>query len=97
MLRHLRIGGPVHPQHCLGREKAHDPGMSEEIGEIKDELKSYKKQIDELREDLKMVVKYSYTSTNSVIAIAVKAGIPPLIKPRLEMQEFRDKYQIRIG
>jgi hypothetical protein len=36
----------------------------EEIEEIKDELRVYKDQLDALREDLKIVVKYSPSLRN---------------------------------
>jgi len=41
------------------------PVMSEdEIGEIKDELKAYKEQLDALRRDMEVVVKYSTSLRN---------------------------------
>ena len=44
------------------------PVMSdEEIGEIKDELKEYKNQIDALRRDMEVVVKYSTSLRNAVL------------------------------
>ena len=33
--------------------------IEEEIGELGDQLREYKKQLDALREDLKIVVQYS--------------------------------------
>lgn len=47
----------------------------EEIGEIQDELKA-------LREDLKIVVRYSNSLRSSVIAVAIKTAIPALTKLR---------------
>jgi len=72
------------------------PVMSEEeIGEIKDELKAYKEQLDELREDMKIVVQYTTSLRNSVINITNQSGHDPAEVKRL--REFRDKYQIRVG
>ena len=51
----------------------HDSDMSdEEIGEIRDELKAYKEQLDAMREDLKLVVKYSTSTCNQITAVAVQ-------------------------
>lgn len=53
---------PYSRGRCIAsyRKSAHDSAKSEdEIAGIKDELKEYKKQIDALREDLKIVVKLS--------------------------------------
>jgi len=70
----------------------------DEIAELIDELKAHKKQLDALREDLKIVVKYSYTLSNSVISIADQTGNANFDQAEVKRcQEFRDKYQIRIG
>jgi hypothetical protein len=56
--------------------------MSEDdIGEIRDELKVYKAQIDALREDLKIVVKYSPQLRTEVLGMAMQAD-PLLTKQR---------------
>jgi hypothetical protein len=74
----------------------HDLLMSD--GEIKDELKAYEERLDALREDLKIVVKYSNSLRNSVLAIANQSGNRSFDQAEVKRcQEFRDKYQIRIG
>jgi hypothetical protein len=69
----------------------------DEIGEIKDELKAYKKQLDALREDLNIVVKYSEQLHHSVLHIAAQSEQSRFGADVKRCQEFRDKYQIRIG
>jgi hypothetical protein len=65
--------------------------MSEdEIGELKDELKAYKEQLDALREDLKIVIKYSGQLQHAIVGAASGPDLP-------ELKKFRDKYQLRIG
>jgi hypothetical protein len=72
--------------------------MSEdEIREIKDSLKAYKEQLDALREDLKIVVKYSASLRDQVLTVANQSGNPIFIEAEVKRcQEFRDKYQIHI-
>jgi hypothetical protein len=73
--------------------------MSEdEIGEIKDELKAYKKQLDALREDIHTVILYSTSMRNSVLSVANQSGNRIFDQAEVKRcQEFRDKYQIQIG
>ena len=53
------------------------PVMSEEeIGEIKDELRVYKDQLDALREDLKLLVRHSPQAQNDIRATANQQGNP---------------------
>jgi prefoldin subunit 5 len=71
------------------------PVMSdEEIGEIKDELKDYKKQIDALRRDMEVVVKYCTSLRNAVLAVASQDAFSDFGPEITRCQEFRDKYQI---
>lgn len=64
----------------------HDSDMSEdEIGELRDELKAYKEQLDALREDLKIVVKYSGQLQQAIVNAASGSGFD-------EVNKFRDKY-----
>jgi hypothetical protein len=72
--------------------------MSEdEIGEIKDELKEYKKQLDALREDLKIVIKHSQRLHDSILEAINQPGNPRYEAEIPKLLAFRDKYQIRIG
>jgi hypothetical protein len=42
--------------------------MSEdEIGEIRDELKAYKEQLDSLREDLTLLIRHNITAQHDII------------------------------
>jgi prefoldin subunit 5 len=71
------------------------PGMSEEeIGEVKDELNEYKKQIDALRRDMEVVVKYSASLRNAVLSVASQSAFSDFGPEITSCQEFRDKYQI---
>jgi hypothetical protein len=46
--------------------------MSEdEIGEIRDELKAYKEQLDSLREDLTLLIRLGTASLLSTISLGV--------------------------
>jgi hypothetical protein len=66
----------------------------DEIGELRDELRA-KEQLDALREDLKIVVRYSTTLRNSVINISNQSGNAGFDQAEVKRcQEFRDKYQI---
>jgi conjugal transfer/entry exclusion protein len=40
------------------------------IDEIRDELQSYKRQLDSLQEDLKLLIKHSTTAHRDIIAMA---------------------------
>ena len=72
--------------------------IEEEIGELGDQLREYKKQLDALREDLKIVVQYSTTLRNSIIGVANQAGSSSFDPEEVQRcQEFRDKYQIGTG
>ena len=46
----------------------------EEIGELRDELKAYKEQLDALREDLKIVIKYSGQLQDAIVQAASGPG-----------------------
>ena len=48
----------------------------EEIGEIKDELKAYKEQLDVLREDLKLLIRHSPNLRTIILATANQQGNP---------------------
>jgi len=67
----------------------HDSDMSEdEFEELRDELNAYKEQIDTLREDLKLVIKYCGPLQEAIINAASGPGGPGLD----EVKKFRDKY-----
>ncbi len=71
------------------------PVMSdEEIREIKDELNEYKKQLDAPRKDMEVVVKYSTSLRNAVLAVASESAFSDFGPETTRCQEFRDKYQI---
>jgi hypothetical protein len=72
--------------------------MSEdEIGEIRDELRVYKEQLDALREDMKIIVKYTEQLRHAVLHIINQKGNPRFEAEIPRCQEFVDKYQIKIG
>jgi hypothetical protein len=75
------------------------PVMSdEEIGEIKDELKAYKNQLDVLREDLKLLIRHSPQAQNDILATANQQGNPGYDQAEVKKcREFVDKYRLRIG
>jgi prefoldin subunit 5 len=51
--------------------------MSEDdIGEIRDELRVYKEQLDELRGDIKTIVKYTEQLRHAVLNIVNQQGNP---------------------
>ena len=69
----------------------------DEIREIKDSLKAYKEQLDALREDLKIIVKYSASLGDQGLTVANQRGNPAFIEAEVKRrQDFRDKYQIHI-
>jgi hypothetical protein len=71
--------------------------IDEEIGEIRDTLSEYKRQIDALREDLKIVVRYSHSLRNSVFSVSNQSGNAGFDQAEVKKcKEFRDKYQIQI-
>jgi hypothetical protein len=69
--------------------------MSEdEIGEIKDELKAYKEQLDALREDFKLLVHYSDVARGQIKLVADGGGIrtdPALVEGCVK---FAAKYHL---
>jgi hypothetical protein len=51
--------------------------MSEdELGEIRDELKEYKKQLDALREDLRLLIRRCPPAQNDILSTANQGGNP---------------------
>jgi hypothetical protein len=73
--------------------------MSEDdSGEIRDELRVYKEQLDELRGDLKLLSKHSPQAKKDILATSNQKGNPGYDQAEVKRcQEFVDKYQIRIG
>ena len=70
--------------------------MSEdELGEIRDELKAYKEQLDALREDLKIAIKHSEQLRHSILHTINQEGNPHFQADIPRLKEFRDKYDIR--
>lgn len=66
-------GIPIAPD---GRS-VHDAFMAEDdIGEIRDELNEYKKQLDALREDLRLLIEHSEQAKNSIISYSIQTGNP---------------------
>jgi hypothetical protein len=85
---------------CFSRRKCpRCRNMSEDsVEELRDELAAYKAQLDALREDLEIVVRYSTALRHSVISVASQGGTSGFNQTEVHLcQEFRDKYQIRIG
>jgi hypothetical protein len=72
--------------------------IDEEIGEIQDALKAYKEQLNALREDIKIVAKYTEQLRHSIISVSLQSGNQGFDQAEVKRcQEFRDKYQIHIG
>ena len=70
--------------------------MSEnEIGEIRDELKAYKEQLDSLRDDLRIVFQYSEQLRNSILHTINQEGNPRFQADIPRLKEIRDKYDVR--
>jgi hypothetical protein len=71
--------------------------MSEsEIGEIRGELKEYKKQLDSLKEDLEIVVRFSSLDLIGQIAQYASGvpGVDPAIKEKCERFIERHRFLI---
>jgi hypothetical protein len=69
----------------------------EEIARIQNELKTCKEQLDALREDLKIVVKYTASLRDQVLTVADQSGNPSFAEAEVKRcQDFRDKYKIHI-
>ena len=83
----------------MDKEIAHDSVMSEDdIGEIRDELKAYKEQLDELRADLKLLIRHSPQAQNDIVATSNQQNNPGYDQADVKRcKEFVEKYQIRIG
>jgi prefoldin subunit 5 len=67
------------------------------IDEIRDELQAYKRQLDSLEEDLKLLIKHSTTAQRDIIATA--NPVDDRDSDRLEVhrcREFLEKYDIRL-
>jgi hypothetical protein len=67
------------------------------IDEIRDELIAYKRQLDSLQEDLKLLIKHSTTAHRDIIAMA--NPVDERYSDRLEVnrcREFLEKYNIRL-
>jgi F0F1-type ATP synthase membrane subunit b/b' len=73
--------------------------MSEnDIGEIREELEAYKKQLDSLQEELKLLIKHAPTAHNDIIATANQQGHQGGDQAEVERcREFLKKYDIRVG
>jgi hypothetical protein len=54
----------------------------DDIGEIRDELNEYKKQLDSLREDLRLLIRHSPQSQNDIMLCQINEAIPAMIKPK---------------
>jgi hypothetical protein len=59
---------------------------------MQDALQEYKKQLDALKEDLKIVAKYSNSLRNSIISESNRTG-----PDQAAAKAFRNKYGIRVG
>src|SRR6266446_2985947 len=70
--------------------------MSEdEIGEIRDELRTYKEQLDELWEDFKFFLMHDFEATNRIIEKANQRGNPRYNQSVVERcWKYLDKYGI---
>lgn len=73
--------------------------MSEnDIGEIRKELEAYKKQLDSLQDDLKLLIKHARTAHNDIIATANQQGHHGDDEAEVERcRKFLKKYNIRVG
>jgi hypothetical protein len=70
--------------------------MSEDdIGEIRDELRTYKEELDELREDFKFFLMHDFEATNRIIEKANQRGNPRYSQSVVERcRKYLDKYGI---
>jgi hypothetical protein len=67
------------------------PGMSEESDELQ-------KQIDELREDLKLLIRHSAQAQKDITAWADQSGEKGFVQEEVKRcKEFKRKYPFRIG
>jgi hypothetical protein len=70
----------------------------EEFGEMQDELRECKKQLDALREELKTVVQYCPSLRTEIIAISDQVENPGFDQENVKRcKALRHKYGIRIG
>jgi hypothetical protein len=70
--------------------------MSEDdIGEIRDELRTYKEELDELREDFKFFLMHDFEATNRIIEKANQRGNLRYNQSVVERcRKYLDKYGI---
>jgi hypothetical protein len=84
---------------AFDRRTAHDRAMSEEeIGEMQDALREYKKQFDALKEDLKIVVQNCPSLRTEIIVMSGQSGNPRSDQENVNRcKAFAVKYGIRVG
>jgi hypothetical protein len=69
----------------------------DEMGEIKDELAEYKRQLDVLREDFKLLIKHSVNAKNSMLHTSNQRDVHGFDKADIERcSAFVKKYEISI-
>ena len=67
----------------------------DDIGEIRNELKEYKKQLDALREDLKLLIRHSPQVQNEIVAVSNQRGNRSFDGAEIERcRVFVEKYGI---
>jgi hypothetical protein len=59
-------------------------------------IEEYKKQLDSLREDLKIVIKHSPRLRDSILETINQPGNPRFQAEIPRLLEFRDKYDVRV-
>jgi hypothetical protein len=85
-----RFAGASHPQVMNEDE------IENHFDEMRDELRAYKKQLDSLGEDLKLLIKHSTAAHHDIIATA--NPVDDTDSDRFEVhrcREFLEKYDIR--
>lgn len=72
--------------------------LEDDIGEIKDELAEYKKQLDTLREDLRLLIENETTAKNSILSISIQSPNQRWSKEYIDRcKAFVQKYGVQGG
>jgi hypothetical protein len=70
----------------------------EEIGEIQDALKEYKRQLDLVREDLSLLIRHSSMAQQDIIGYANQKGNQAYDQEEVERcRLFVEKYKFKVG